>query len=387
MQIENTFIEVEGCSRPLLNQEAYFGAIESIEDATLVVDAARKGKLPRVKSRLVDRERRAIRHGSVFVFSESESRIRRWTDGKAWSPSRITGEFLVYKELSGSHVIEPMESINAAVNVTPVIAPKLTFDATTPENLPSIASKQLTSPILEGGLCKKTISLGVGMDAFHLVAYYRDGPEKADLIAFRPTLNLFFDQFRLAKQVNASNMLHPINSTEFAEGLKRRASATFSTFDTITKDQMSLHKRRTSNRLTSQRTVTPTPQTQVSIPVQQSSPMADHFHLDQKQQVLPGLMIATPPASMSSTSSGGGSAIRTSSNIEEDHLLFSHFLSSLYNSTTGSCAGCNVDPCNNNSSNGVCSSKAENRSFSDPVISPPQTKPLLKAEPLKSSLV
>ncbi|KAG0372927.1 hypothetical protein BGX24_012393 [Mortierella sp. AD032] len=37
--------------------------------------------------------------GSVFVFDEQESGICRWTDGKIWSPSRISGNFLVYREL------------------------------------------------------------------------------------------------------------------------------------------------------------------------------------------------------------------------------------------------------------------------------------------------
>jgi hypothetical protein len=37
--------------------------------------------------------------GSVFVFDEGESGICRWTDGRIWSPSRICGNFLVYREL------------------------------------------------------------------------------------------------------------------------------------------------------------------------------------------------------------------------------------------------------------------------------------------------
>lgn len=40
-----------------------------------------------------------IRPGSVYVFDELESGIKRWTDGKVWSPSRILGNFLVYREL------------------------------------------------------------------------------------------------------------------------------------------------------------------------------------------------------------------------------------------------------------------------------------------------
>ena len=39
-----------------------------------------------------------ITSGSVFVFDEVESGIKRWTDGFFWSPSRILGNFLLYRE-------------------------------------------------------------------------------------------------------------------------------------------------------------------------------------------------------------------------------------------------------------------------------------------------
>lgn len=39
-----------------------------------------------------------ITSGSVFVFDEEESGIKRWTDGFFWSPSRILGNFLLYRE-------------------------------------------------------------------------------------------------------------------------------------------------------------------------------------------------------------------------------------------------------------------------------------------------
>lgn len=38
--------------------------------------------------------------GAVFVFDVAEAAMKRWTDGKMWSPSRIDGNFLV----SGDHV-------------------------------------------------------------------------------------------------------------------------------------------------------------------------------------------------------------------------------------------------------------------------------------------
>lgn len=36
-----------------------------------------------------------IKSGAVFIFSVEESGIKRWTEGLAWSQSRISGNFLV----------------------------------------------------------------------------------------------------------------------------------------------------------------------------------------------------------------------------------------------------------------------------------------------------
>lgn len=74
------------------------GWIETTGDALLILEAARRGLIPRVTRRLVDSERKMITSGSVFVFDEDESGIKRWTDGYFWSPSRILGNFLLYRE-------------------------------------------------------------------------------------------------------------------------------------------------------------------------------------------------------------------------------------------------------------------------------------------------
>jgi len=74
------------------------GWIETTGDALLILEAARQGLIPRVTRRLVDSERKMISSGSVFVFDEDESGIKRWTDGFFWSPSRILGNFLLYRE-------------------------------------------------------------------------------------------------------------------------------------------------------------------------------------------------------------------------------------------------------------------------------------------------
>ncbi|ORX92477.1 hypothetical protein K493DRAFT_316572 [Basidiobolus meristosporus CBS 931.73] len=79
--------------------ETYYGYIESVHDALLIFEACRLGYLHRVQRRLSEKERQRIRSGSVFVWEEEESGMRRWTDGRTWSPSRVHGSFLTYREL------------------------------------------------------------------------------------------------------------------------------------------------------------------------------------------------------------------------------------------------------------------------------------------------
>lgn len=55
--------------------------------------------LPKITRRLRDDERKLITSGTIFVFDEVESSIKRWTDGMIWSPSRILNNFLVYREV------------------------------------------------------------------------------------------------------------------------------------------------------------------------------------------------------------------------------------------------------------------------------------------------
>ncbi|KAH8926140.1 hypothetical protein BT69DRAFT_1399844, partial [Atractiella rhizophila] len=49
--------------------------------------------------RFQEQDKSLITSGSIFVFEEAESAIRRWRDGLVWSPSRVLENFLVYREL------------------------------------------------------------------------------------------------------------------------------------------------------------------------------------------------------------------------------------------------------------------------------------------------
>lgn len=81
-------------------QPTYTGYVSSTEDALILFQATINGKLPAVSRRPQDRERtNLVQSGAVFVFNEHNSGIKRWTDGIAWSPSRILGNFLVYRQL------------------------------------------------------------------------------------------------------------------------------------------------------------------------------------------------------------------------------------------------------------------------------------------------
>lgn len=81
--------------------ETYRGYVRTPLDAIILFEACRIGLLPRVQRRLSEKERQAIRSGSVFVWDEREAGMRRWTDGKSWSASRVSGSFLTYREMEG----------------------------------------------------------------------------------------------------------------------------------------------------------------------------------------------------------------------------------------------------------------------------------------------
>ena len=85
----------------MASMETYYGQVRTPQDAIVLFEACRLGILPRVQRRLSEKERQQIRSGSVFVWDEREAGMRRWTDGKSWSASRVSGSFLTYREMEG----------------------------------------------------------------------------------------------------------------------------------------------------------------------------------------------------------------------------------------------------------------------------------------------
>ncbi|KAI0368614.1 hypothetical protein BV20DRAFT_998300 [Pilatotrama ljubarskyi] len=131
--------------------------------------AARRGLIPRVTRRLNDFERRTmIKSGAVFIFSVEESGIKRWTEGLAWSQSRISGNFLLYREVADrsartAHHFADMPGYHHAGQM--------------PE--PHLSYKPR-------GLIKKTITVKIDGSDYHLISYYTQEDLAAGLLR-RPT--------------------------------------------------------------------------------------------------------------------------------------------------------------------------------------------------------
>ncbi|TPX48006.1 hypothetical protein SeMB42_g03140 [Synchytrium endobioticum] len=93
----------------------YRGHVASIADALLLFEAVRIGRLRAVKGRLSEQDRPTyIKSGSVFIWTEDETGVRRWTDGKQWTTSRIDGPFLTYHEVVERH--QPLKSCTIKEN-------------------------------------------------------------------------------------------------------------------------------------------------------------------------------------------------------------------------------------------------------------------------------
>ncbi|ODQ51922.1 hypothetical protein SAICODRAFT_58866, partial [Saitoella complicata NRRL Y-17804] len=158
----------------------FFGHVHTTQDALLIFEACRRDIVKPITRRPHDREReQAIRSGCIFVFNEIQSGIKRWTDGVAWSPSRIMGNFLLYRELERRFApgerkrqIKPSRPKPGQLDF-----PELDTDRAL------VGSLTDTYGFKEGGLIKKTMSLIVDGQPHHLISYYTAEDVKDGVLA------------------------------------------------------------------------------------------------------------------------------------------------------------------------------------------------------------
>lgn len=188
-------------------------------DALILFELCLTGHFSHVPRRPHDRERAGlIRSGMVFIYEEHSSGIKRWTDGITWSPSRILGNFLVYRELdqtmapgekkralkkpnnkrgSNGGITKPTSNSGMFSNAIasghrPSFSepseynpnpspgsvssnPNATTNGGTPNKDPVrdlVGSLTDSYDFKEGGLVKKTISVKYRGISHHLVSYY-----------------------------------------------------------------------------------------------------------------------------------------------------------------------------------------------------------------------
>jgi Gti1/Pac2 family transcription factor len=179
-------------------EPTYHGYVATTQDALILFEACLTGVLPHVPRRPHDRERsHLVRSGSVFIYEENTSGIKRWTDGVTWSPSRILGNFLVYRELDKPFPPGEKKRAMKKGNRRPVQStrpgdPYPRSDSSGPSYSPTTPSsnyggdrpqqsdleRALVGSLVDSygfkdsGLVKKTMSVTVAGVTHHLVSYY-----------------------------------------------------------------------------------------------------------------------------------------------------------------------------------------------------------------------
>ncbi|CAO3617926.1 unnamed protein product [Cunninghamella echinulata] len=166
--------------------ETFHGYIDTTQDVLLVFEGCKRGLLPRISRRLQEKERKMIQSGSVFVFDEKESGVKRWTDGLVWSPSRILGNFLIYRELekkngdkrgsisSSQHYDHRQRSysIDTASASSTISAAGGEFISDKAKEKRLVGSLSDVYNFRKDGLIKKTMSIVVNGSNQHLISYY-----------------------------------------------------------------------------------------------------------------------------------------------------------------------------------------------------------------------
>jgi hypothetical protein len=204
-------------------------------DALILFEACLEGRLNHVPRRPHDREREdLIRSGHVFIYEEHSSGIKRWTDGYNWSPSRILGNFLIYRELEKA--FPPGEKKKAIKKKNkPVGIAKTDSGRPASANVGAMASalgmnssdnqsdaqRALIGslvdsyPFKEDGLVKKTISVHWNGVPHHLVSYYRVEDVTGGLLSTPSRCEQFRSVVPRSGLISSQNFRVPVDQEEY----------------------------------------------------------------------------------------------------------------------------------------------------------------------------
>ncbi|KAG5952940.1 hypothetical protein E4U53_007498 [Claviceps sorghi] len=236
---------MSGQSSPL--NATFEGHIGSTLDALMLFEACLTGELNHVPRRPHDRERPdLIKSGNIFVYEEHASGIKRWTDGVSWSPSRILGNFLIYRELEkpfppgekkralkkkkspAGGIGKPEPSSHSSIDGFALASLDTSSSKDTERAL--IGSLVDSYPFKKNGLVKKTISITHQGVPHHMVSYYN----VSDVVSGRltsPTRNPSIQNIIPRPElVMSQNFRTPIDEVEF---IPEERSGTLPMYNTL----------------------------------------------------------------------------------------------------------------------------------------------------------
>ncbi|ROT38835.1 hypothetical protein SODALDRAFT_344640 [Sodiomyces alkalinus F11] len=224
------------------------GHVATTFDALVLFEACLCGLLRHVPRRPHDRERQElIRSGNIFIYEEHASGIKRWTDGVSWSPSRILGNHLLYRELDqpfppgekkraakkpkkgnggitkrGSPPSQNLTNsslahqhhVAAAVDGTGSQS-HLSQEARRNAERALIGSLVDSYAFKQGGLVKKTISISYRGVPHHLVSYYTVDDVLEGRLTAPSKMALFTGMYPRAELLMSQNFRAPIEEVEY----------------------------------------------------------------------------------------------------------------------------------------------------------------------------
>lgn len=248
--MSSTMTDHRSSGAPL--EPTFTGMISSTMDALILFEACLSGRLSHVPRRPHDRERASlIKSGHVFIYEEHSSGIKRWTDGVSWSPSRILGNFLLYRELDkpfqpgekkramkrkpeggvSKPANTPRSNSISYSNTLPTPGSQDPFDSSNGHNGNNghDAERAFVGSLVDSyqfktdGLIKKTISIQYRGVQHHLVSYYSlDDALNGRLTT--PTTDLSLQNVTpRSALISSATFRAPVDDHEFLVGDQRMA--------------------------------------------------------------------------------------------------------------------------------------------------------------------
>ena len=226
----------------------FTGFVQNSMDGLILFEACLSGKLHHLSRRPDHQERsQLIKSGNIFIYEEETSGIKRWTDDVAWSPSRILGNFMIYRELDKPFPRgEEKHAIKRKRSSLPGVDDFQRGDSDSRENVPTLRpttpleppanpeiksglpsseqDKELERSLIGSlvdsygfradGLVKKTMRISVNGIYHHMVSYYKVDDVKQNQLA-RPLQDPRLQHISVRPELYLKqNFRAPIEETE-----------------------------------------------------------------------------------------------------------------------------------------------------------------------------